>query len=100
MIQAAQEELRCVEAERTQARRRLARLERRAVEAERHAILATRADARRLERLSEGLSGALELDRYLFVRLAAERDHALARPVVRAGRLEPAVATERLGIAG
>ena len=78
----------------------MARLERRAIEAERHATLAARADARRMERLSEGLAGALELDRYLFVRLAAERSHgALARPV-RAGRLEPAVATERLGIAG
>ncbi|HET8542227.1 MAG TPA: hypothetical protein VFL83_20295 [Anaeromyxobacter sp.] len=97
-LAAAQEELRAVEAERAVARRRVARLQRRAIEAERHALLAARADTRRLERLAEGLAGALELDRYLFVRLAAERDHAVARPV-RAGRLEPAVAGERLGIA-
>jgi hypothetical protein len=99
-LQTAQAELHAVEAERVAARRRVARLQRRAIEAERHAVLATRADARRLDRLSEGVAGALELDRYLFVRLAAERDHAaLARPV-RSGRLEPAVVAERLGIAG
>ncbi|HEX9049963.1 MAG TPA: hypothetical protein VF841_05460, partial [Anaeromyxobacter sp.] len=98
-LQSAEAELRTVETERVLARRRVARLQRRAIEAERHAILSTRADARRLDRLSEGLAGALELDRYLFVRLAAERDHAAVRPV-RASRLEPAVATERLGIAG
>jgi hypothetical protein len=99
-LQTAEAELRAVETARVAARRRVARLQRRAIEAERHAVLAARADARRLDRLSEGIAGALELDRYLFVRLAAERDHAaLARPV-RAGRLEPAVATERLGIAG
>jgi hypothetical protein len=100
VLAAAQEELHAVDAARAAARRRVAKLERRAIEAERHAALATLADARRLDRLAEGLAGALELDRYLFVRLAAERDHAsLPRPV-RAGRLEAAVATERLGIAG
>jgi hypothetical protein len=99
-LASAEEELRAVEGERAAARRRVGRLQRRAIEAERHALLASRADARRLDRLAEGLAGALELDRYLFVRLAAERDHAaLARPV-RASRLEPAVATERLGMAG
>lgn len=95
----AEAELRAVESDRAAARRRAGRLQRRAIDAERHAIVAARADARRLERLSEGLAGALELDRYLYIRLAAERHAELDRPV-RATRLEPAVAAERLGIAG
>lgn len=99
-LAAVDAELRTVEAERVAARRRLATLQRRAIEAERHAVLSARADARRLDRLSEGLAGALELDRYLFVRLAAERDHATVSRPVRAGQLAPAVAAERLGIAG
>jgi hypothetical protein len=101
LIVAAQAELASIDEERVVARRRLRRLHRRAVDAERQASAAARADARRMDRLCEGLAAALELDRYLYVRLSSERTHAPAveRPV-RAGRLEPAVASERLGIAG
>jgi hypothetical protein len=101
LIAAAQAELASIDAERVAARRRLRRLHRRAVDAERQASAAARADARRMDRLCEGLAAALELDRYLYIRLSSERTHAVAveRPV-RAGRLEPAVASERLGIAG
>lgn len=101
LISAAQAELASIEVERIAARRRLRRLHRRAVDAERQASAAARADARRLDRLCEGLAAALELDRYLYIRLACERTHASAveRPV-RAGRLEAAVATKPLGIAG
>jgi hypothetical protein len=82
------------------ARRRLAGLERRAVDATRAAERRAAAEARRLERLVESLAGALELDRYAFVRLAADRAHeVLVRPVRSAPRREPAVA-ERLGVAG
>lgn len=95
----AETELRSLEAERAAARRRASRLQRRAIAADRHAVLSARASARRLDRLSEGIAGALELDRYLFIRLAAERDATVLTAPVRAPRLEPAVATERLGIA-
>lgn len=100
VIGAAEAELRAVEAELAAARRRVRSLHRRAVDAERYALLATRAEAHRLERLTEGLASALELDRYLFIRLSAERAHTTVERPARAGRLEPAVATERLGIAG
>jgi hypothetical protein len=96
-------ELQGAEAERVLARRRLQQLHRLAIGAERSADLAARAEARRLDRLSEGLACALELDRYLYIRLAAERLQApLERPsrASRATRLEPAIATERLGVAG
>jgi hypothetical protein len=89
-----------VEAERAAARRRLQQLHRLAVGAERTAELEARAIATRLDRLSEGLAGALELDRYLYLRLAAERAHVPYERPARAARLEPAVATERLGVAG
>jgi hypothetical protein len=87
------------EVERAAARRRLQQLHRRAVAAERTAALAGRAEAAWLERLAEGLAGALELDRYLYLRLSAERSHAPYERPARAPRLEPAVASERLGVA-
>ncbi len=89
-------ELHACETEQLVARRRLAQLHRAAIGAERSADLTARADARRLDRLSEGLACALELDRYLYVRLAAERLHAPLERPSRTPRLEPAVATERL----
>jgi hypothetical protein len=88
------------EADRAQARRRLQRLHRLAVGAERSADLAARAEAGRLDRLSEGLACALELDRYLYLRLSAEQVHAYVDRPARARRLEHAVSTERLGVAG
>ncbi len=94
--QRAAADLHAAEAERLGARRRLAQLHRNAIGAERSSDLAGRAEARRLDRLSEGLACALELDRYLYVRLAAERLHAPLERPARAARLEPAVATERL----
>ncbi len=88
-----------IEAERALARRRLRKLNRAAIAAERRADLAARAEADRLDRLSDGLACALELDRYLYVRLAAERAHApLERPA--RARVESAVTAERLGVAG
>lgn len=92
-------DLRAVLAERAEARRRLARLHREAVARERAAELAARAEAERLERMAEALACALELDRYLFVRFAAERaGAALERP--RARVVDAGVAAERLGVAG
>jgi hypothetical protein len=94
-------ELASAEAERAQARRRLQQLHRRAVGAERSADLAARAEAHRLDRLSEGLACALELDRYLYLRLSAEQVHDyVERPARTTPRLEPAVSAERLGVAG
>lgn len=98
LVASAEAELAAIEAERLVARRRLRALHRRAVDAERHAGVAARADARRLDRLCEGLAAALELDRYLYVRLAAERTLGVVERPARAGRLEPAA--ERLGIVG
>jgi hypothetical protein len=100
LVAAAEAELAEIEAERLLARRRLRALHRRAVDAERHAVVVARAEARRTDRLCEGLASALELDRYLYIRLSSERAHAPVERPVRAGRLEPAVATERLGIVG
>jgi hypothetical protein len=97
--QHAAEELRREEAAREDARRRLARLHRSALAHERAAQLASRAEAERLDRLSESLACALELDRYLFVRFAAERAHLAARPA-RARVVEAGVGAERLGVAG
>jgi hypothetical protein len=94
----AAEALRAAEDERAEARRRLARLHRDAAAAERTAELSARAEADRLERLCEALACALELDRYLYVRFAAERAGAgLQRP--RARVVEGGVPTERLGVA-
>jgi len=95
----AAEALRAAEEERAEARRRLARLHRDALAAERAADLAARAEAERLERQCESLACALELDRYLYVRFAAERAGAdLDRPRTRV--VEGGVPTERLGVAG
>lgn len=101
LIAEAERALRLIEAEREDARRRLRALERRAIEAHEAAEAAARADATRLERLSEAVVGALELDRYAYLRRAASREaHAppirLDRPV----RLEPAMGKERLGVVG
>jgi hypothetical protein len=95
----AAEELRATQAARTEARRRVARLHRDAIAAARAADLSARAEAERLERISEGLACALELDRYLYVRFAAERaGAAVDRPRTRV--VEGGVAAERLGVAG
>jgi hypothetical protein len=100
VLAAARAELAGIEAEREVARRRVRALHRRAVDAERQAGIAARAEARRLDRLAEALASALELDRYLFIRLAAERTQQVAPRPVRPSRLEAAVATDRLGMAG
>jgi hypothetical protein len=93
----AQARLAEAEGERAQARRRLAQLHRLAVGVERSAELAARSEARRLDRLAEGLACALELDRYLYLRLsAAEQARAYLERPARTPRLEPAVAPERL----
>ncbi len=95
----AEADLAGVEAERVLARKRVRKLHRAAIAAERSAGLAARAEADRLDRLAEGLACALELDRYLYLRLAAERSHApFERPV--RSRTEGSVGTERLGVAG
>jgi hypothetical protein len=92
-------DLSAIEAERAAVRRKVLQLHRVAIAAERGADLAARAEARRLDRLSEGLASALELDRYLYIRLAAERSPApVARPV--RARLDGGVTAERLGVAG
>ena len=93
----AEEELRATEAERARARTRLAKLHRAAIAAERRAALVARAEADRLDRLSEGLACALELDRYLYIRFAAERAHVRLERPARARVVETA---ERLGVAG
>ncbi len=96
IVEQARAEVDRLEAERAESRRRLRALEQRAVTAERAASERTRREARRLERLAESLAGALELDRYAFLRLATEAAHdALVRPVRRIER-----SSERLGIAG
>ncbi len=102
LIADAERALRRIEAEREDARRRLRALERRAVEAHEVAEAAARAEATRLERLSEAIVGALELDRYAYLRRAASREtqHAPAIRLDRPVRLEPAMAKERLGVAG
>jgi hypothetical protein len=93
-------ELQALELERAAARRRVQQLHRMAIGAERSAMLAARSEARRLDRLSEGLACALELDRYLYIRLAADRAvQPLERPA-RTARLERTVGAEHLGVAG
>lgn len=97
----AERALRRIEAERAEARRHLRALETRAVEAYQAAETSARAEATRLERLSEALVGALELDRYAYLCHAAGRETpapALRRD--RPVRLEPAAATDRLGVVG
>jgi hypothetical protein len=97
----AEGELRELEAERAEARRRLRVLEGRAIEAHRAAAEAARAESRRLDRLAEALAAALELDRYAYLRLAsARRGVAHSAPArERPARLERPV-PERLGVAG
>jgi hypothetical protein len=99
-LEAERSALVAIEAERDRARRRLRALHRRAVDADRHAGFAARAEARNLDRLAEGLASALELDRYLYIRLAAERDTALLPRPARPTRVGAAVATDSLGMAG
>ena len=96
IVEQARAEVARLEAERADSRHRVRALEQRAVSADRAASERTRLEAHRLERLAESLAGALELDRYAFLRLATEATHdALARPVRRLER-----SSERLGIAG
>lgn len=96
VLERAETDLRDLEAERTAVRRRLQSLQRRAVDADRRAVFRARTEAGRLDRLSEGLACALELDRYLFVRLSAERAHGETARPVRTARLEPAMAPDRI----
>ncbi|WP_242342542.1 hypothetical protein [Anaeromyxobacter terrae] len=96
IVDQARAEVERVEADRAEARRRIRALEQSAVNAERAASERSRLEARRLERLAESLAGALELDRYVFLRLASEATHdALVRPVRRLER-----SSERLGVTG
>lgn len=99
-IDTARTALARLEAERDGVSRALRALERRAALALGAHEEARAAEARRLERLSEALAAALELDRYLFLRLAAAHGAPVARAVrgERPARLEPAV-PERLGVA-
>lgn len=101
VVTEAERTLARIEAERAEARRRLRALERRAVEAHEAAQATARTEATRLERLSEALVGALELDRYAYLRRAAARE--VPAPAIRLDRpvrLEPAMGKERLGVAG
>jgi hypothetical protein len=75
VLEWATDELRQIEADRLAARRRLRAFQRRAIESERHAAEAHAAEARQLERLADSLVTALELDRYLFIRLASQTEN-------------------------
>lgn len=72
----ATDELRRLDGERLAARRRLRALQHRAIEANRRATEAELAKERQLERLSDSLVTALELDRYTFIRLASASANA------------------------
>lgn len=100
VVTEAERALQRIEDERAEARRRLRALERRAVEAHQAAEAAAQAEAARLDRLSEALVGALELDRYAYLRRAAGRDPRAQPRVDRPVLLEPAPAGERLGVVG
>ncbi|HYG67257.1 MAG TPA: hypothetical protein VD838_06345, partial [Anaeromyxobacteraceae bacterium] len=92
VLEWATEELRAIEADRLAARRRLRALQRRAIDAERHASEAQVAEARQLEKLADSLVTALELDRYLFIRLASATENgALLLRRDRPASYEPAV---------
>lgn len=96
----AERALQRIEEDRTEARRRLRALERHAVEAHQAEEAGAQAEAARLDRLAEALVGALELDRYAYLRRSAGRE---PRPQVRVDRpvlLEPAPGGERLGVVG
>jgi hypothetical protein len=96
IVEQARAEVERLEVERADSRHRVRALEQRAVSAERAASERSHLEAHRLERLAEALAGALELDRYAFLRLATEATHdALVRPVRRLER-----SSERLGVAG
>jgi hypothetical protein len=96
IVEQARAEVERLEAERADARHRVRALEQRAVSAERASSERAQLEAHRLERLAESLAGALELDRYAFLRLATEATHdALVRPVRRLER-----SSERLGVTG
>jgi hypothetical protein len=83
-------------AERERAAAALRSLRRSALAGQRRGALAARSEASRLDRLSEGLACALELDRYLYLRLSAGGSVTkLERP---ARRPEPPV-TAGLGVA-
>lgn len=97
VILRAAAELDEVVAERAAAAAALRNLRRAAVAAERSALLEARASATRLDRLSEGLACALELDRYLYLRLAAA---ATVTPLPTRPRVDGPVGAERLGVAG
>jgi hypothetical protein len=95
-IETAERVVARLEAERDALARSLRALERRAALAL-HADEEEKAlEARRVERLGESLAAALELDRYLFVRLSAAQGTLATRPV-RSER--PAPVPERLGVA-
>jgi hypothetical protein len=96
IVDQARADVERLETERAEARRRVRLLEQRAVSAERASAERGKLEAQRLDRLAESLAGALELDRYAFLRLATEATHdALVRPVRRLER-----SSERLGVAG
>ncbi|WP_242370739.1 hypothetical protein [Anaeromyxobacter sp. SG26] len=96
IVEQARADLERIESDRADARRRIRALEQSAVNAERASSERSRLEARRLERLAESLAGALELDRYAFLRLATGATHdALVRPVRRLER-----SSERFGVAG
>ncbi|ABS27157.1 conserved hypothetical protein [Anaeromyxobacter sp. Fw109-5] len=96
IVDQARAEVERLETERAEARRRVRLLEQRAVSAERASAERGKLESRRLDRLAESLAGALELDRYAFLRLTTEATHdALVRPVRRLER-----SSERLGVAG
>jgi hypothetical protein len=92
IVDRAQQALRRAEHVLAASRERLRALEREAIDADRAAAEQARAEASRLDRLGESIAAALELDRYAFLRLAAEAaGEALATPI---RRLDPATARE------
>lgn len=99
----AEEDLRRTLEARAAASRRVRALEARAIAADARRREEAEGEQRRLERLADALASALELDRYAFVRRAAERAHGvLSRPApapVRGPRLEP-TPPPTLGVAG
>jgi hypothetical protein len=85
---------------REEAQARLRALHREAAAAARIAELALRAEATRLERLSEGLAAALEQDRYLYLRTAGDPAPVSRERPARARVVDPAVGPEQLGVTG
>jgi hypothetical protein len=93
-------EARAAGALREEAEARLRVLHREAAAAARIAELTLRAEAVRLERLSEGLAAALEQDRYLYLRTAGDPAPVSRERPARARVVDPAVGPERLGVTG